>query len=86
MRRFTRLMNGFSKKIENRVAMVAIHAVYYNFARIHKTLRITPAVAGGLRDHVWSLDEIVLMADSYINVRAAWTSLENGGVNDASCT
>jgi hypothetical protein len=42
MRRFTRLTNGFSKKIENHIAMVAIHAVYYNFARIHKTLRITP--------------------------------------------
>jgi hypothetical protein len=66
MRRFTRLTNGFSKKIENHVAMVAIHAVYYNFARIHKTLRITPAMAAGLRDHVWSLEEIVLMADSYM--------------------
>jgi len=42
MRRFTRLTNGFSKKIKNHIAMVAIHAVYYNFARIHKTLRITP--------------------------------------------
>ena len=86
MCRFTRLTTGFSKKIENRVAMVAIHAVYYNFARIHKTLRITPAMAAGLRDHVWSLEEIVLMADSYINVRAAWTLQEKGGVNDASCT
>ncbi len=43
--------------------MVAIHAVYYNFARIRKTLRITPAMAAGLSDHVWSLEEIVLMAD-----------------------
>ena len=59
MRRFTRLTNGFSKKIENHAAMVAIHAVYYNFARIHKTLRITPAMATGLSDHVWSLEEIV---------------------------
>jgi IS1 family transposase len=62
MRRFTRLTNGFSKKIENHAAMVAIHAVYYNFARIHKTLRITPAMAAGLSDHVWSLEEIVLLA------------------------
>ena len=61
MRRFTRLTNGFSKKIENHIAMVAIHAVYYNFARIHKTLRITPAMAAGLSDHVWSLEEIVLL-------------------------
>lgn len=65
MRRCTRLTNGFSKKIQNHAAMVAIHAVYYNFARIHKTLRITPAMACGLSDHVWSLEEIVLMADHY---------------------
>jgi hypothetical protein len=64
MRRFTRLTNGFSKKVENHIAMVAIHAVYYNFARIHKTLRITPSMAAGLSDHVWSLEEIVLMADA----------------------
>jgi hypothetical protein len=63
MLRFTRLTNGFSKKIENHIAMVAIHAVYYNFARIHKTLRITPAMAAGLCDHVWSLEEIVLLAN-----------------------
>ena len=62
MRRFTRLTNGFSKKIENHAAMVAIHAVHYNFGRIHKTLRITPAMATGLSDHVWSLEEIVLLA------------------------
>jgi hypothetical protein len=61
MRRFTRLTNGFSKKIENHIHMVAIHAVHYNFARIHKTLRITPAMAAGLSDHVWSLEEIVLL-------------------------
>jgi len=46
--------------------MFAIHAVYYNFARIHKTLRITPAMAAGLSDHVWSLEEIVAMADNYM--------------------
>jgi len=46
--------------------MVAIHAVYYNFARIHKTLRITPAMACGLSNHVWSLENIVTMADSYL--------------------
>ena len=66
MRRFTRLTNAFSKKIQNHAAMVAIHAVYYNFARIHKTLRITPSMASGLSDHVWSLEEIVMMADSYM--------------------
>jgi len=65
MRRFTRLTNGFSKKIENHMAMVAIHAVYYNYGRIHASLRITPSMAAGLSDHVWSLEEIVMMADSY---------------------
>jgi len=62
MRRFTRLTNGFSKKIENHAAMVAIHAAYYNFGRVHKTLRVTPAMEDGLADHVWSLEEIVLLA------------------------
>jgi hypothetical protein len=66
MRRFTRLTNAFSKKIQNHAAMVAIHAVHYNFARIHKTLRITPSMAAGLSDHVWSLKEIVMMADDYM--------------------
>jgi IS1 family transposase len=64
MRRFTRLTNGFSKKVQNHVAMVAVYAVHYNFARIHKSLRITPAMQAGLSDHVWSLEEIVMMSDS----------------------
>jgi len=55
-----------SKKIQNHAAMVAIRAVHYNFARIHKTLRITPAMACGLSDHVWSLEELVMMADRYM--------------------
>lgn len=63
MRRFTRLANAFSKKVENHAAMVAVHFMHYNFARIHKTLRITPAMAAGLDDHVWSLEEIVLLAN-----------------------
>jgi len=66
MRRFTRLTNGFSKKIQNHAAMVAIYAVHYNFARIHKTLRITPAMAAGLADHVWEPEQIVMLADSYM--------------------
>jgi hypothetical protein len=52
MRRFTRLTDAFSKKVQNHAAMVAICAVHYNFARIHKTLRITPSIAAGLSDHV----------------------------------
>ena len=63
MRRFTRLTNGFSKKVENHSAMVAIHAMHYNYAQIHKTLRVTPAIEARLSDHVWSLEEIILMAD-----------------------
>jgi hypothetical protein len=58
MRRFTRLINGFSKKIENLEAAVALHFMYYNFARIHKTLRVTPAMEAGICDHIWSLEDI----------------------------
>ena len=59
MRRFTRLTNGFSKKAENHAHAIAIHFMYYNFARIHKTPRVTPAMAAGVSDHVWPLEEIV---------------------------
>ncbi len=62
VRRFTRLTNAFSKKLENHAAAVALHFMYYNFGRIHKTLRITPAMAAGLADHVWSLEEIAKLA------------------------
>lgn len=58
MRRFTRLTNAFSKKVENHAASVALHYMYYNFCRIHKTLRVTPAMAAGIADHVWSVEEI----------------------------
>lgn len=63
MRRFTRLTNGFSKKIENHNYAVALHFMYYNFGRIHQTLRITPAMAAGVSDHVWELEEIAALAD-----------------------
>lgn len=59
MRRFTRLTNGFSKKLENHRLACAIHFVHYNFARIHQSLRITPAMAAGLSDHVWEPSEMV---------------------------
>ena len=59
MRRFTRLTNGFSKKLENHAAMVALCFMYYNFARVHQTLRVTPAMEAGISDHVWSIEEIV---------------------------
>ncbi len=50
-------------KIQNHAAMVAVHSMYYNFGRIHKTLRITPAMGAGRADHVWSLEEIALLAN-----------------------
>jgi IS1 family transposase len=61
MRRFTRLTNAFSKKVENHAAMVALHFMHYNFCRIHQTLRITPAMAAGLSDHVWEIEELVAL-------------------------
>lgn len=59
MRRFTRLTNAFSKKIENLRAAVAVHFAHYNFVRIHRTLRVTPAMAAGVSDRLWSLEELV---------------------------
>jgi IS1 family transposase len=59
MRRFTRLTNAFSKKVENHEAAIALHYMHYNFCRIHQTLRVTPAMEAGITDHVWSLEEIV---------------------------
>ena len=59
MRRFTRLTNAFSKKVENHAHAMALHFMYYNFGRIHKTLRVTPAMEAGVSDHhVWALEEI----------------------------
>ncbi len=59
MRRFTRLTNAFSKKVENLEAAVALHFMHYNFGRVHQTLRITPAMQAGIADHVWALEEII---------------------------
>jgi IS1 family transposase len=63
MRRFTRLTNGHSKKLENHEHAVAIHYMYYNFARIHQSLRVTPAMEAGVSDHVWELEEIIGLLD-----------------------
>jgi hypothetical protein len=63
MRRFTRLMNGFSKKIENLKYAVALHFMHYNFCRVHQTLRVTPAMEAGVADHVWDISEIVALLD-----------------------
>jgi len=63
MRRFTRLTNGFSKKVENLAHAVAIHFMHYNFVRIHQTLRCTPAMAAGVSSKLWSLEDIVALLD-----------------------
>ena len=59
IRRFTRLTNAFSKKWENHYAALALYFAYYNFVRIHSTLRVTPAMESGLTDHVWTLREML---------------------------
>ena len=64
MRRFTRLTNGFSKKLENHMHAISLHFMYYNFCKIHKTLRVTPAMEAKIDDHVWSMEEVVMMADT----------------------
>jgi hypothetical protein len=59
MRRFTRLTNAFSKKVDNLGYAVALHFMYYNFCRVHQTLRVTPAMEAGVTDHVWKIEEIL---------------------------
>jgi IS1 family transposase len=59
VRRMTRLTNGFSKKWENHWAALCLHFVYYNFCRVHKSLRVTPAMEAGIADHVWSIEELL---------------------------
>lgn len=67
MRRFTRLTNGYSKKLENLEHNVALYFMNYNFCRIHHTLRVTPAMEAGIADHVWGLEEVVAMIDAANN-------------------
>jgi len=64
MRRFTRLTNAFSKKIENHAAAVALYFMYYNFVRVHKTLRCSPAMAAGVTDRLWDVSDIVALGDA----------------------
>jgi IS1 family transposase len=63
MRRFTRLTNAFSKKLDNHAHSVSLHFMHYNFARVHQSLRSTPAMRAGVTDHLWSIEEIVRLAD-----------------------
>lgn len=65
MRRYTRLTNAHSKKVENHQFAFALHAVYYNFAKINQAIRVTPAMEAGISDHVWSIEEIVALVEKY---------------------
>jgi hypothetical protein len=64
MRRFTRLTNAFSKKLENHAHMVALYALWYNFVRIHKTLRVTPAMTAGIESRLWSMEDVVVLIEA----------------------
>jgi IS1 family transposase len=81
MRRFTRLTNGFSKKAENLSHAVALHFMHYNFCRVHQTLRVTPAMAAGLSDHVWELSELIALMP--VPKRAAWGSVKRAKTSAA---
>ena len=70
LRRFTRLSNGHSKKVENHEHAVALHFMHYNFCRIHQSLRVTPAMEAGITNHVWELWEVVRLMD-YVAAKAA---------------
>jgi IS1 family transposase len=69
LRRFTRLTNAFSKKLENHIHALSIYFMYYNFVRIHQTLRVTPAMAAGVSDKLWSLEDMVRMIEAHENVQ-----------------
>lgn len=77
-RRFTRLTNAFSKKVANHEHSVAIHFMHYNFCRIHKTLRVTPAMAAGIADHVWEIDELIALMPK--PVARPWGSVKRAAV------
>ena len=65
MRRFTRLTNAFSKKVENHACAVALHAMYYNFVRIHQTLKVTPAMAAGVTDRLWEMSDVADLLEAF---------------------
>ena len=64
MRRFTRLTNAFSKKLRNLECAVALHFMHYNFCRVHTTLKKTPAMAAGVADHVWEVEEVLALLEA----------------------
>ena len=71
MRRYTRLTNGFSKKLENHAHQTAIHFMHYNFARIHRTIRMSPAMASGVTETLWSIRDIVELLEEHEARKAA---------------
>lgn len=66
MRRFTRLTNAFSKKLDNHIHALALYFVFYNFTSIHKTLRMSPAMAAGVTDRLWSLNDVIAKIDELV--------------------
>jgi hypothetical protein len=70
MRRFTRLTNAFSKKLENHAHMVALYALWYNFVRVHKTLRTSPAMAAGIESRLWSMEDVVRLIEEREDLRS----------------
>lgn len=81
MKRFARLSNGFSRKVENHAHAVALHFMHYNFLRVHQTLRVTPAMEAGLTDHVWTVEELIALVPA--TEAAAWGT-KNGRKTAAS--
>jgi hypothetical protein len=65
MRRFTRLANAFSKKIENHTCATALHSLYYNFVRLHQTLKVSPAMAAGVTDRLWEMVDVIDVLDAF---------------------
>ena len=70
MRRFTRLTSAFSKKLENHAHMVALYAFWYNFVRIHKTLKVTPAMAAGIETRLWAMDDVARLIERREDIRS----------------
>ena len=72
MRRFTRLTNAFSKKVENHARAVALFTTFYNFVRIHKTLQVTPAMAAGVTDKLWEISDVVKVLEDWEATRSRY--------------
>jgi len=77
MRRFTRLTNAFSKKLENHTAAVSLYFMYYNFVRIHTTLRVTPAMAAGVTERLWDINDVIGLLEEYRAELAEEKKVEN---------